>query len=348
MSPYEKYKDKGLSGLANMGNTCFINSCMQILSHTYLLNEVLNNKKVNNDNIERKLLNEWNELRNLMWSKNCVIGPGAWIRAVQLISRVKKQHLFTGYAQNDINEYLLFILDMFHEALKRKVKMTIIGDVENMKDKMAKECYSVIKKMYSEEYSEIIKLFSGIHVSSIISQETGDVMSYKPEPFMVLELPIIKASEKTMNNEIDIYDCLDSFTGDEILDEDNKWLNEKTGKKELIKKNLCFWNFPDILIISLKRFSNNGNKIQKLVNFPIENLNLSKYVNGYKKNEYIYNLYGVANHTGSSSGGHYFSYIKNANNKWYSFNDTNVSEINIFNIISPKAYLLFYTKKNIV
>ena len=108
---------------------------------------------------------------------------------------------------------------------------------------------------------------------------------------------------------------------------------------------------PSVLVISLKRFNNSVRKDQRLVTFNLENMDLSKYVKGYDKNSYVYDLYGICNHGGNTWGGHYTAYVKNADNNWYHFNDTQVSKLtsNIeHNLISPRAYCLFYQKKNVI
>jgi len=107
-----------------------------------------------------------------------------------------------------------------------------------------------------------------------------------------------------------------------------------------------FWNFPNILVIDIKRFNSMNRKNQVMVDFPLENLNLSKYVIGYEKDKYVYDLYGVCNHSGSVMGGHYTSFVKNANGKWYHYNDTSVSEVGMIQqIVTPKAYCFFYRKQ---
>ena len=54
-----------------------------------------------------------------MWSENCIMFSAGFISAIQKVARVKDRDIFTGYAQNDLTEFLNFIFDCFHESIKR-------------------------------------------------------------------------------------------------------------------------------------------------------------------------------------------------------------------------------------
>ena len=338
------YKDKGLSGLANLGNTCFINSCMQVLSHTYELNHFLNDEKYKKklkNKYDSLLLLEWDNLRTLMWNNNCIVSPNKFLNTVHKLATVKGMEMFTGYSQNDLPEFLLFLIDCFHNSISREIKMTISGQPENETDKIALQCFEMIKNMYSKEYSEIWNLFYAVHVSEITNLETGKQIKITPEPYFMLDLPI-----PSNNKSPTLIDCFECYVEGEILDGDNAWYNEETKQKINIRKKILFWSLPNILVIDFKRFNARNQKNQILVTFPLDDLDLTKYVIGYKKESYHYDLYGVCNHSGGVLGGHYTAYVKNANGKWYHFNDTSVTEVGLQeSIVSPKAYCLFYRKK---
>jgi ubiquitin C-terminal hydrolase len=342
-----KYDNKGLSGLCNLGNTCYINSCIQILSHCYELHEVINitsnniNNNINNNN--SLILQEWKSLKDLMWSKNCVISPNRFLNAIHHISTIKNRELFSGYAQNDLPEFLIFLFDCFHEALERKVSITINGNSENDIDELAKKCYSMIKNIYSNNYSEMLDLFFGIHVSLIISNnEANEIMSITPEPFSIINLPIPHSSNN--NQEFSIYDCFDLYTQSEFLEGENSWFNETTNTRESVNKCIKFWSLPNILIVDFKRFNNSNKKLNNIIRTPLLGVDLSNYVIGYNREKYIYELFGICNHNGECLGGHYTAYVKNSNQKWYNFNDTNVNEINESQLITSKGYCYFYRK----
>ena len=340
-------EDKGLSGLTNLGNTCFINSCVAVLSHTHELDEIINNEKTKKrikNKLESLLLVEWNSLRNLLWADNCVISPNKFIKTIQHVAKAKDLMLFTGYSQNDLPEFLLFLIDCFHTSISREIKVNISGEVDNPTDAVAVKCFEMVRNMYTKDYSEIWTLFYAIHVSEISSIETGEQLLITPEPYFMIDLPIPQNNKSPT-----LLDCFDLYVEGETLEGDNAWYNEKTKQKVNIKKQIRFWSFPNILVIDFKRFNYRNQKNQILIDFPLDNLDLSKYVIGYKKNSYTYELYGVCNHSGGVLGGHYTSYIKTTTNKWYHINDTNVTHVkDAKSIITPQAYCLFYRKKELM
>lgn len=344
---YEEYKDKGLTGLSNLGNTCFMNSTLQCLSHTYIMNSFLKleeYKKKVNKKPESLVLLEWDKLRELIWSENCVISPGGFLSSIQKVAKIKDQPLFTGFAQNDLAEFLVFIINCFHSSISREVDMQITGETVTDTDKLAKKCFDMMKNMYSKDYSEFLKMFYGVHVSKL-ETISGEYLTCTPEPFLLLDLPLPDNTSKN-NGKITLMDCIDLYTKDELLDGDNQYTIEKTGERVDAKKQILFWSLPNVLIITIKRFSNSLEKNNALVEIPLADFDLSKHVIGYDNKSYVYNLYGICNHMGGVMGGHYTAYVKNANKKWYHFNDQEITPIEEEKLISPNAYCLFYCKKN--
>jgi ubiquitin C-terminal hydrolase len=247
-----KYHKKGYTGIDNLGNTCFLNSCLQVLNHTYELNEILDNLNYNrflkHGISDSNILNEWNDLRKTMWSGNGVVSPNKFVHNVHDIAKIKGKDIFTGWAQNDMPEFLLFMVDCIHNSISRGINMKINGNKENGLDELAVECYTMLKNIYSKEYSEVMDLFFGIYMSVIRSKNGDKILAIKPEQYFILDLPIMNEETKVVSN---LYDCFELFTKSEYLEGENAWYNEKTGKKEDIRKQMCFWNFQKILIVSL-------------------------------------------------------------------------------------------------
>ena len=343
----KQYSQYGYTGLSNLGNTCFLNSCLQALSHTYELHNALNTQivadrmAVSKHADDLRIFQEWKELAETMWSGNGVVKPMKFVLSVQQVANNKGIEIFTGWAQNDVTEFLRFIVNCFHTSIARTVKVNIVGKPKTNSDHLAIKCYEMLRENFNKEYSEIQDLFYGIMVSEISGAR--EIHSLKPEQYFILDLPIPIA--EGLNRPIDIYDCLNEFCKEELMTGDNQWYNEKTGQKEDVKKRMRFWNFPKILVITLKRFTVSRNRISKtsdLVDFPLTGLDLSKYVEDYLPNKYVYDLYGICNHMGSTNGGHYTAFVKNCENKWIHYNDESVELIEKSNIVTPMAYCFFY------
>lgn len=148
---------------------------------------------------------------------------------------------------------------------------------------------------------------------------------------------------------LQLKDCITQFTNIERLGADDPWYCPKCKKHQQATKKFDIWSLPKVLIIHLKRFSFSRSwrdKIDTLVEFPIDGLDMSKYVLNpaqKTKKQLTYNLIGVANHFGGLGGGHYTAYAKNAiQNAWYSFDDALVTPASSSNVVTRSAYVLFY------
>ncbi|ONI01576.1 hypothetical protein PRUPE_6G147300 [Prunus persica] len=111
----------GLTGLQNLGNTCFMNSSIQCLAHTpklvdYFLGDY--SREINPDNplgMDGEIALAFGDLLRKLWAPGAT--PVAPRTFKSKLSRFAPQ--FNGFNQHDSQELLAFLLDGLHEDLNR-------------------------------------------------------------------------------------------------------------------------------------------------------------------------------------------------------------------------------------
>ena len=335
------------TGLINLGNTCYLNTALQILAVIPELNPSYKKSPLKKQIETSPLIASWNELYQILNQTNPTgtsVNPAPLIHNIIEHSKSKPPFLLNQREPQDSTEFIQFLIEEFHSILEKPVEVTIKGESQNPTDEIAKICYQKLAEIYQKSFSDIHRLFYGLQVSTLyplpsltsVSTTTLTPLSIRPETYFIVDLPLPPCPPYVPDQPVTLENCFDQLVTSEILDGTNSWFDETAGYKRPVRKQLSFWNFPPILVLTINRNQYNGAKDPRVVKFPLQGLHLSKYVHGYNKDKYIYDLMGVCLHHGNLGGGHYTSIVRKGNTNWVHYNDQMVQPLPTFPENTPE------------
>jgi ubiquitin carboxyl-terminal hydrolase 4/11 len=187
-----KAKTRGLRGLQNLGNTCFMNSALQCLSNTKELSEYFQSEEylseVNKTNplgMHGRVALTFGNLIKEIWDPSGGASSNSYYSGNSVTPREFKLTIgkfapsFAGYGQQDTQELLAFLLDGLHEDLNRIYKKPYIekpdwkdGGTNEDLARMGKECWDGYRKRND---SIIVDLFQGQLKSTLICPDCKKV-----------------------------------------------------------------------------------------------------------------------------------------------------------------------------
>lgn len=243
---------RALVGLKNLGNTCYMNACIQCLSHTFELSSVF--RRIEDSDLNKTsvvgsrgvLATEFANLIRRIWSSP----PNS----VEIPSSLKKQigklnETFAGFAQQDSQELLRFLLDGLHEDLNRvrqKPKWYELEDIDGESDEQKAERYW----QYNVERnsSPVGDLFAGQLMSELVCgrcQRRSTCFDPCWDVSVQLDARVSACRLEA---------CLDAFVAPEVLKGDDSIYCARCKKLTTQRKTLAFSRLPRVLVVHLKRF----------------------------------------------------------------------------------------------
>ncbi|KAI6662020.1 Ubiquitin carboxyl-terminal hydrolase 2-like [Oopsacas minuta] len=322
-----------------------MNCILQCLSHTLLLKQFFVSDDYKKDLAGRK--------GNLSYAFKCVMTE-LWISSKDPYPPydLKKQvgivaPRFSGYSQQDAQEFMRFLLNEIHDEIN---KAELKKRQAPKKNESLKEAFD---RYLTWENSKISDLFSGMLRREVCCSACKS-KSIVYDPFMDLALPIpkiknvsqsftsysISYDNTTTDCAVKLNDCLQLFTHEETLDDEERPYCNKCKTMTKSTKQLGIERLPSFLVIQLKRFS--GYSIRSKLSTPVE-FEENWEIQDYNNNTHSYSLYGIACHSGGIYGGHYTAYCK-YDKQWRYFNDHYTMLSSWEHVKRQEAYILFYEK----
>lgn len=290
---------------------------------------------------------------------------------------------FIPGTQNDVSELVIHLLDTFHMAHSRHVRMRIADPGVTASAGGARshtlgvKCLQCMKQMYEKEHSRFLRGFYGMQVTTYRRVDTGALLSDVPQPFSVIDLvlpavtntPTFAQHPGGIGGAITLEDCLQQFIADEPLQDcliEDESLPDKPRVPAI--KSTRFWILPPVLVFALNRASHDECKKNVMVEFPAgaaadddddsalldmapflanDSTNSSPFRDdGTQYNSTLYELYGICYHIGKQDFGHYTAAVRGDDGRWWYYDDEIVTLIaDAAYLVNAFAHCLFYRLK---